>query len=168
MVLDSLSPSNSKTAIGSWRESWQRNSLLCLFQPAVSPLLPCPSLPASPQSCSRYQSCVPPLFSHFSLHSLLWLWALHPCHSSRLLSLLARSCPMFHFPLWALPHQLTLPRQFQFSPASLLLFSTSSKLLFPLSSFLLQVVTNVSFHPPSLPVLSQGSHSLPGPRPPCI
>jgi len=123
------------------------------LSPPVSSLLPCPSSPASPHSCSRYWSCVPPLLSRFSLRSLLWLWVLHPYHSSSLLPLLARPCLISCFHWELCPTRSPHPASPRSPPASLLLLSTGSKLLFALSSFPSQAVTSVSFHPPSYPSL---------------
>lgn len=118
--------------------------------------LPCCSLPASPYSCSRYGSCVPPFLSHFSLPSFLWLWVLHPYHSSSVLPLLARFCPISYFHCELCATGFLYPASPSSPPASLLLFSTSSKLLFSLASLPLQVVSSI-FTPPSYP-------SLPSPR----
>lgn len=144
------------------RGPWHRDGVLRLFQPAVSFLLPCCSLPASPYSCSRYGSCIPPFLFHFSLRSFLWLWVLHPYHSSSVLPLLARSFPISYFHCELCATGLLYPASPSSPPASLLLFSTGSKLLFSLASLPLQVVISVFIPPsyPSLPSLGSATASL--------
>lgn len=109
MVPGPLSTSSRETARGPGGEHGRGTVSSASFNPQF---LPC--CPAFPHSCLRSRSCVAPLLSHFSLCSVHQLWVRHPYHSSSLLPLLARSCPIsyFHCELC-----LTLPSESQFCPS---------------------------------------------------